>query len=184
MTYMDDIEAGGSPKFVKAVMENCKQKELEKLWEFSKKKSKWMCIANRKRNIENLAVEVTQGVLDKTEVYKLLGNMVNSKGNMDDQIAYMEGKVGGLIREGTKMCSGRRVGKWEMAAKKLIYEALIELSIYYNIETWTNLRKTDIEKVTSIQGKILRGLFGLPKTTPYWGIINELDIMPIMAKLT
>ena len=184
MTYMDDIEAGGSPKFVKAVMENCKQKELEKLWEFSKKKSKWMCIANRKRNIENLAVEVTQGVLDKTEVYKLLGNMVNSKGNMDDQIAYMEGKVGGLIREGTKMCSGRRVGKWEMAAKKLIYEALIESSIYYNIETWTNLRKTDIEKMISIQGKILRGLFGLPKTTPYWGIINELDIMPIMAKLT
>ena len=87
MTYMDDIEAGGSPKFVKAVMENCKQKELEKLWEFSKKKSKWMCIANRKRNIENLAVEVTQGVLDKTEVYKLLGNMVNSKGKpLDDAI--------------------------------------------------------------------------------------------------
>ena len=32
MTYMDDIEAGGSPKFVKAVMENCRQKELDKLW--------------------------------------------------------------------------------------------------------------------------------------------------------
>ena len=82
-------------------MENCKQKEQEKLWEFSKKKSKWMCIASRKRNIENLEVEVTQGVLDNTKVYKLLGNMVNSKGNMDDQILYMEGKVGGLVREGS-----------------------------------------------------------------------------------
>ena len=184
MTYMDDIEGGGSAKFVKAVMENCRMKEIEKLWEFSEKKSKWMCISNRKKNTEDLEVEVRQGVLGKTDVYKLLGNMVNDKGNMDDQLKYMEGKLGGLIREGAKMCCGSRIGKWEMAAKKLIYEALIEQSAYYNIETWTNLRKTDTDRIKSIQGKILRGLFNLPKTTPYWGLINELDVMPIMMKLT
>ena len=38
MTYMDDIEGGGSAKFVQAVMNKCKEKEIEKLWEFSAKK--------------------------------------------------------------------------------------------------------------------------------------------------
>ena len=110
--------------------------------------------------------------------------MVNNKGNMDDQIKYMEGKVGGIIREGVKMCCANRIGKWEIEAKKLIYETLAIHSIYYNIETWTNLRKTDIEKLKSIQGKVLRGLIGLPKSTPYWGVLYELDVMPIMVALT
>ena len=111
MTYMDDIEGGGTAKFVQAVMDQCREKEIEKLWEFSAKKSKWMCIANRKKKTEQLEVEVRQGLLGKTEVYKLLGNMVNNKGNMDDQIKYMEGKVGGIIREGVKMCCATRIGK-------------------------------------------------------------------------
>ena len=184
MTYMDDIEGGGSAKFVQAVMNKCKEKEIEKLWEFSAKKSKWMCLANRKKKTEELEVEVKQGVLEKTDVYKLLGNMVNEKGNMDDQLKYMEGKVGGIIREGVRMCCGTRIGKWEIEAKKLIYETLAIHSIYYNIETWTNLRKIDTEKLIIIQGKVLRGLFGLPKSTPYWGVLYELDIMPIMVALT
>ena len=143
-----------------------------------------MCLANRKKKTEELEVEVKQGVLEKTDVYKLLGNMVNEKGNMDDQLKYMEGKVGGIIREGVRMCCRTRIGKWEIEAKKLIYETLAIHSIYYNIETWTNLRKTDTEKLISIQGKVLRGLFGLPKSTPYWGALYELDIMPIMVALT
>ena len=36
----------------------------------------------------------------------------------------------------------------------------------------------------SIQAKMLKGLYGLPKTTPYWGIVYELDVMPIMFLIT
>ena len=50
--FMDDIFGGGAKEFVEAVMKNCKVKEIEKLWEFSSEKSPWMCIRNRKKNIE------------------------------------------------------------------------------------------------------------------------------------
>ena len=39
-TYVDDIEAAGSRKFVEAVARRCKEEENEKLWEFSIEKTK------------------------------------------------------------------------------------------------------------------------------------------------
>lgn len=53
----------------------------------------------------------------------------------------------------------------------------------YNIETWTNIRKKDLEKMESIQGNVLRKILNLPKTTSYLGILYELDILPIRLKL-
>ena len=37
--FMDDIFEGGAKAFVEAVMQNCKMKEIEKLWELSSEKS-------------------------------------------------------------------------------------------------------------------------------------------------
>ena len=71
-----------------------------------------------------------------------------------------------------------------MEGKKLIYDVLAVAAVFYNVEVWTNLRNSDKEKLKSIQGKLIRGLYGLPKTTPYWGMIYELQIMPILLLLT
>ena len=30
----------------------------------------------------------------------------------------------------------------------------------------------------------MKGVYGLPKTTPYWGMLFELDVMPIMILIT
>ena len=179
LAYVDDIIGGGGREFVKAVMEKCKKEEKEKLWEFSVKKSKWMCIT-RKKKVEDIDVEVTQGKLEKTSNYKCLGNMINDKGNIDDQLKYMESKVAGIIREGRSLCCSSRVGKSEIEAKTLVNDTLAVPAIYYNIETWTNLRQNDILKLRSIQGKVVRGLIGLPKSTPVWGMLYELGILPIM----
>ena len=182
--FMDDIFGGGAKAFVEAVKKNCKLKETEKLWEFSSEKSPWMCISNRKKNIEDIEVEVAQGKLLRTIVHKFLGNYVNEKGNLDDQLKYMESKVGGLVSEANKICCQKKLGVYEWDGKKTVYEAQIIPAVFHNIEAWTNLRKTDWEKMESLQGKILRGLFGLPKSTPYWGLLYELNVIPIKLHIT
>ena len=184
VTFMDDIFSGGAKNFVQAVMTNCKIKEAEKLWEFSSKKSPWMCIKNGSRNVEDIEVEVTQGKLGKTSVHKVLGNYVNDKGNMDDQLKFMEEKLGGVISETNKMCSQDKLGKLEWEGKKTVYDDQLVHAVFHNTEAWTNLRKSDWEKLESIQGKLLRGIFGMPKTTPYWGMLYELDIIPIKLHTT
>ena len=72
------------------MMVSCQKKEVEKLWEFSLDKSKWMCIRNRKKEVEEIEVEIKQGKIGQTSIYKFLGNYVNEKGNMDDQLQHME----------------------------------------------------------------------------------------------
>ena len=183
MAYVDDIAGGGSRNLVKAVMEQGREMESKKLWEFSVEKSKWMCIEGRKK-AEEINVEVAQGKVEKTTEYKCLGNKINEKGNLDSQLKLMEDKVVSIVREGRKMCCQSRVGKSEIDAKKLTYEALANKSIFYNLEAWTNLRKGDLTKLRSIEGQVIRGLFGLPKTTPYWGMLHELGILPITLSLT
>ena len=154
------------------------------MWEFSKKKSNWMCLKNGKRDVENIEVEVKQGKLEKTKSYKLLGNYINEQGNLDDQLKYMETKAVGVVREGNKLCCQNKVGKAEFEAKKLVYEMQMVPAVFFNLEVWTNLRKSDVTRLESIQGKIMRGSFGLPKSTPYWGLLYELNILPIMLVLT
>ena len=182
--FIDDIFGGGAKSFVEAVMKNCKVKELEKLWEFSSEKSPWMVIQNRKKNVEEIEVEVSQGKLKRASVHKFLGNFVNDKGNLDDQLKYMEGKVGGLVSEANKICCQNKLGIYEWDGKKIVYEAQITPAVFHNIEAWTNLRKTDWEKMESLQGKILRGIYGLPKSTPYWGLLHELNVIPIKLLIT
>ena len=184
VTFVDDIEGGGRREFVKAVMERCKELEDEKLWEFSVEKTKWMCQSNGKKKLEEIEVEVKQGKIERTKVYKYVGNMVNEKGNMDDQLKLMEGKVNGIVRDGKKMCCKYKIGRYEMEAKIVVYNQLAVPSIFYNVEVWTNFRKSDVEKMECLQGQFLKRLIGLSKSTPYWGLLFELDVTPIMFLIT
>ena len=42
----------------------------------------------------------------------------------------------------------------------------------------------DEDRLEVIQGKVLKGIFGLPKSTPYWGILCKLNILPIKLLIT
>ena len=184
LAYVDDINSSGGKQVVEEVMKKCGDMEKEKLWEFSTEKSNWMCQKNRKRKVEDIEVDVKQGRIGKVRVYKYLGNMVNEDGNMDDQLKLMESKIGGIVSEGKRICCRTKIGKYEIEGKKLIYEQTAECSVFYNVEVWTNFRQSDKDKMESIQGQVLKGLFGLPKTTPYWGLLFELNVMPILYKIT
>ena len=103
---------------------------------------------------------------------------------MDAQFELMEKRAKDIIRETNIMCSKDQIGRMEMVAKKFIYRRTAVLSLFYNIEAWTNLRQMDEDRLEVIQGKVLKGIFGLPKSTPYWGILSEFKILPIKLLIT
>ena len=80
LAYVDDVNSSGCKQVVEGVMKKCGEMEKEKMWEFSTEKSNWMCQKNRKRNVEEIDVEVAQGKIPKVRVYRFLGNMVNEEG--------------------------------------------------------------------------------------------------------
>ena len=84
-----------------------------------------------------------------------------------------------LVREGKKMCCKSKIGKFEMIAKKVVYERLAELAVFFNIEVWTNFRCCDVEKMENLQGKLLKGLYDLPKSILYWGDLHQICTCPV-----
>ena len=185
LTFVDDIFRPGSSDDIKKTMKKCASLEDDKLWEFSIKKTNWMCQKYcRTEEVEDIEVHIKQGKIKRTEEYEYLGNWINEKGNIDRQLEKMESKAQDAIRICNNMCSQAKIGGMEFSAKKLVYETVAVHMVYYNIEAWTNLRKKDYEKLESIQGNIIKGMFGLPKSTPYWGTLYELDILPIHLHLT
>eukprot|EP00111_Clytia_hemisphaerica_P022296 TCONS_00065537-protein len=66
-------------------------------------------------------------------------------------------------------------------ARIFLYQKTIVPSITYNLEMWTKLRKSDLEKLERIQSKALKQMFNLPQGTPYWGILAETGIWPLQS---
>ena len=184
LTFVDDIGAFGSREVVEAAMLRSKKMEDEKLMEFSADKTKWLCVKNGREAIEEIEVDIKQGRIKRAEEYKYLGNWINEKGNMDNQLNQMEKKASNITREYNVMCAKEKMGEMEYTAKLFVYEKLIIPSLFYNIEAWSVLREKDKEKLEVIQGRVLKGIFGLPKSTPYWGVLYELDILPIHLLIT
>ena len=105
--------------------------------------------------------------------------MVNEQGDIETQLEAMESKIGGIVREANIMGGYETVGNMEVSVKLLLYDKTITKTVFYNMEAWTNLRQGDKQRLEVIQGKILKKLLNIPKSTPYWGLLIELGIWPV-----
>ena len=74
-------------------------------------------------------------------------------------------------------------GKDSVETELLIMEAIIMPTILANSETWTKLTKREIEKLEKMEKKVLRKLLGVPKTTPYWGMLAETGSWPMENRI-
>ena len=63
------------------------------------------------------------------------------------------------------------------------YYCCILPSLLYDLEGWNRLSKNEIKKLESIQLKSLCSLIGLPKSTPYIGLLSEVGIWTIEERM-
>ena len=63
-------------------------------------------------------------------------------------------------------------------------EVVIIPKIYYNSETLTNMRKSDINNIDMITVRCLNRLLKLPESTPGYGLYAETGIIPAEQQIT
>ena len=61
----------------------------------------------------------------------------------------------------------------------MLYEKVVLPTIAYNMETTTNMTNKEMEEMEMIQGKMLRKVYNVPQSTPYWGLLIELVMKTI-----
>ena len=72
-----------------------------------------------------------------------------------------------------------RVGRHDGIIQKMLYEKVVLPTITYNMESTTNTINKEMEEMEMIQGKMLRKIYKVPTSTPYWGLLIEMGMKPI-----
>ena len=87
--FLDDISAVGDAEEVRKGRRNCKKMETLKKFEYGLKKTKIMIVRTGKREVEQIQERVQQGTVLETDKYNYLGMVINTEGNLKDNIQEM-----------------------------------------------------------------------------------------------
>ena len=176
LTYVDDIASAGGSGIIIRTIQNCHEMERKKKFTFNVTKSNYM-VMNTGKDIEiKITEEVKNGQLQKVKEYKYLGVWINEGNNFVTNIRKIKEKIPFMIATIKKFANNNTIGKYTIISRLKLYELVIIPTITYNIEAWTDLQKMEIEELEKIQGRALRSLLEVPKSTPYLGIIFETGI--------
>ena len=83
-----------------------------------------------------------------------------------------------MAHETKRRGSYTAVGRANMAVQLLLLEVTIKPTLLSNTETWCNITRKEESMITSHHHEILCIIFGVPKSTPYYGIVGETGIWP------
>ena len=88
-----------------------------------------------------------------------------------------------MISEAKRIGNEGKTGEMSTEILLFLYEKTIVPAVIYNLEVWTNWRKSDWDNLERVQAEALKNLLRLPKSTPNWGLIKELGIWPLKERI-
>ena len=122
---------------------------------------------------------INDGEIEKNDEYKYLGWWFNEKNSADRQVTELESKLDYMVREIQISGSWNRVGQADAQIQLMLYKKIVVPTLLYNMETASNMKKGEYERLEKMQGKALRRICELLASTPYWGILAELGVYPL-----
>ena len=180
LLYVDDIlDLSSSSKDCKAAHEKAILFAKLKKLKYSALKC-FNMIINKKPGMEHPELKLEDGeFVIPTDVITYLGDLFNQKGNNDDLIK-------DRVKRGTKamitimaLMSETEVGEHYISVMLLLYRSLFLSTMLFNSQTWSKLRKKDIDALKLIQLKFLKRILGVPSSACNASIFLELGVLPI-----
>ena len=189
----DTIENNILPNEVQTIAwsrwQNCVKQNSTKAGEEEEKKkvtvnhgkSKYMIINRKRTNNEGeLTTQLRNNkALKRIDSYKYLGTWIEENGTCNRNIEKKKEKCEMILPKVLQMASRESVGNLATTIRIELYHTIIIPILLYNIEAWGKITKGNMEVMESIQGKILKRLLQLPKTTSYLGMLYETGIWRI-----
>ena len=181
--FVDDKIGLGEVETVEEMNHKMKTLETTKKYRYNTKKGKteWMMNKNCKKKKEEIPeLEVNNGKIGRTKQYKYLGDMYDEQGTNESKINHREDQVDMMISNINRESSEKKIGKAALPVRIMLIEAITPPTILANTETWHEITIKEQQHITKIHQKILTRSLHLPKTTPYMGMIAELNVMPFI----
>ena len=116
--------------------------------------------------------------LKHTDTYKYLGEVKNTKNNLEDHIKEIRGKAEAAYQTLLTVAQNNNFKNIEMEAVWKLYDACIQPIITYGAENW-NFDNKQNEKINSIQEAIIRRILMTPVSTPKEALYSETGLLDI-----
>ena len=130
-----------------------------------------MVINTRKEPEEAIEERVKEEIVQKTNIFKCLGMVINKSGNLKDNILELNRKCEVINRETIGTGEKHQLRKEQMRLKLKLYETCIMLALLYGLEAWGKIDKDETNEIEKIQGRALKRIFNLSISKSYIGLI-------------
>ena len=184
LLYVDDIiDLSGSTEDCEISHNNAILFSLRKKLRYALTKCYNMIInEDRVEELPFLPIDEENNVLTAHEM-AYLGDVFNSQGDNT-------GLVNDRIKRGTKamvsiaaLLGETEVGVHKVSLMLLLYRALFLSAILFNSQTWSKLRKKDIDSLQRLQLRFLKRVVGVAASTANSFIFLELGVLPIQYEI-
>ena len=92
-------------------------------------------------------------MVQKTDIYKCLGMVINKSGNLKDHILELNRKCVVINREINAIGAKHQVGKEEIRVKLKLYETCLMQALLYGLEALGKIGKDEMNEIEKIQGR-------------------------------
>ena len=148
---------------------------------FNMQKSQVMMV--HKKKLPKLPdIRINNQEMGSCSQYKYLGDNINCKNNLDVNLEKREKQAHLDTMELIAISKGMNIPEEDIQVK--LMEVVIIPTIYYNSETWTKMRKSDINNINKITLRCLKRLLKLPENTPGYWLYTETGIILAEQQVT
>jgi hypothetical protein len=112
-----------------------------------------------------------------------VGDKYDEKGTNESKINFKNGNVDMMVNDIKAETTEKKLGKAALKTRLMLMEVVIMPTILSSTETWHNITQNEQKMIKNIHKDVLTKTLHLPKTTPYMGIISELNIIPYVEMI-
>ena len=180
LLFVDDIvDLSGSSKDREVSHANALHFAKRKKLSYSGTKC-FSMVMNGKNKAEPTTLQIDdEKVVLPATLLAYLGDIFNSKGNNDGLIADRKKRGIKAMVTISALMAEVNLGIYRISTFLLLYWSLFLSTILFNSQTWSNLRKKDINTLTTLQLKFLKRIVGVSSSTSNSFIFLELGVLPI-----
>ena len=110
---------------------------------------------------------------------KYLGDIISANGSNDNLIQDRVKKGKAIIISALSLCNDLTLGHHYLSSALLLYKVIFLAAVLFNSQAWTNITKSQIKQLTTIQLKYLKRTLQVPNSTPNAFTFLELGVLPI-----
>ena len=118
--------------------------------------------------------------IEETDKYKYLGEIINNKGNLEDHIKMLEGKIEAAYQTILHIAKDKNFKGLKMAIIWKLVETCIIPIRTYGAESRTTTHK-ESQKIQTIMNNIIKRILQVPQSAPNDAITIETGILNIQT---